>query len=78
LNTGLSFAYLKVNIALARPISGIVAMVVTHVGFIIDKKASKLIGKRAELIGGLIHLAIAIISGSLALICFLELLLFIE
>jgi putative Mn2+ efflux pump MntP len=60
LAVGLSFAFLKVNIALASPIIGIVAMVVTVVGFILGRKASKLIGKRAELIGGLILLAIAI------------------
>jgi len=60
LAVGLSFAFLEVNIALASPTIGIVTMVVTVVGFIVGRKASTIIGKRAELLGGLILLAIAI------------------
>ena len=59
LAVGLSFAFLNINIALASPIIGAVAFVVTTIGFILGKKASKLIGKRAEAIGGIILLAIA-------------------
>lgn len=60
LAVGLSFAFSKVNIALASSTIGAVAFVVTIIGFILGKKASKLIGKRAEVIGALILLAIAV------------------
>jgi len=60
LAVGLSFAFLKVNIALASPTIGMVAFVVTIIGFVLGKRASKLIGKRAEVIGALILLAIAV------------------
>ena len=59
LAVGLSFAFLKINIAVASPTIGIVAFVVTTIGFILGKKASKLIGKRAKVIGAIILLAIA-------------------
>ncbi len=59
LAVGLSFAFLNVNIALASPTIGAVAFVVTTIGFVLGKKASKLIGKRAEAIGALILLFIA-------------------
>ena len=59
LAVGLSFAFLNVNIALASPTIGAVAFLVTTIRFILGKKASKLIGKRAEAIGALILLAIA-------------------
>jgi putative Mn2+ efflux pump MntP len=56
---GLSFAFLDVNIALASPTIGVVAFVVTIIGFKLGKRASKLIGKRAEAIGAIILLGIA-------------------
>ena len=59
LAVGLSFAFLNVSIVLASPTIGVVAFIVTAIGFILGKKASKLIGKRAEAIGALILLAIA-------------------
>jgi putative Mn2+ efflux pump MntP len=59
LAVGLSFAFLEVNIAMASLTIGIVAFLVTAIGFIVGKRASKIIGKRAEVIGGLILLAIA-------------------
>ena len=59
LAVGLSFAFLSVNIALASPTIGVVAFIVTTFGFILGKRVSKLIGKRAEVIGGIILLAIA-------------------
>jgi len=59
LAVGLSFAFLNINIALASPTIGAVAFVVTTIGFIVGKRASKVIGKRAEVIGALILLAIA-------------------
>ena len=59
LAVGLSFAFLDVSIAVASPVIGVVAFVVTAIGFLAGRKASRLIGKRAEAIGGLILLAIA-------------------
>jgi putative Mn2+ efflux pump MntP len=59
LAVGLSFAFLNVNIGLASGIIGAVAFVITMIGFVIAKRASKIIGKRAETLGGLILLAIA-------------------
>ena len=59
LAVGLSFALLKVNIALASSTIGAVAFLVTTIGFVVGKRSSKIIGKRAEAIGGIILLAIA-------------------
>jgi putative Mn2+ efflux pump MntP len=59
LAVGLSFALVEVNIALASPIIGIVALGITVVGLQVGKRAGKLLGKRAETLGGLILLAIA-------------------
>lgn len=59
LAVGLSLAFLDVNIALASPTIGAVAFIATTLGFILGRKASKLVGKRAEAIGALILLAIA-------------------
>lgn len=59
LAVGLSFAFLEVNIALASPTIGVVAFLATMIGFILGKRASRLVGKRAEALGGLILLAIA-------------------
>jgi putative Mn2+ efflux pump MntP len=60
LAVGLSFAFLNVNIALASPTIGAVAFVVTIIGFKLGKKAGRLIGKRAEALGGIILLAIGL------------------
>lgn len=60
LAVGLSFAFLNVNIALASPTVGLVAFMVTIIGFILGKKASKLIGRQAKAIGAFILLAIAL------------------
>jgi putative Mn2+ efflux pump MntP len=59
LAVGLSFAFIKVDIAVASPIIGVVAFIATVTGFLLGRKAGKLIGKRAEIIGGLILLVIA-------------------
>ena len=60
LAVGLTFAFIKVNILLASLTIGIVAFVVTMIGFQLGKKAHHLIGKRAEIIGGLILIGIGI------------------
>lgn len=54
LAVGLSFAFLKVNIALASSTISIVALLATATGFVLGRKAGKLIGKRAEAIGGIV------------------------
>ena len=59
LAVGLSFAFLEVNMALASPTIGMVSFVVTALGFILGKRVSKLMGKRAEVLGAIILLAIA-------------------
>jgi putative Mn2+ efflux pump MntP len=59
LAVGLSFAFLEVNMALASPTIGVVAFAVTAFGFILGKRVSKLMGKRAEALGAVILLAIA-------------------
>ncbi len=59
LAVGLSFAMLDVHIASASAIIGLVALGITIVGFQAGKRAGKLMGKRAETLGGLILLAIA-------------------
>jgi len=60
LAVGLTFAFVKMNILLASLTIGIVALVATAVGFLLGKKAHHLIGKRAEVIGGLILIGIGI------------------
>ncbi len=60
LAVGLSFAFLRVNMAVASLTIGTVAFVVTTTGFMIGQKAGKLLGKRAEAIGGLILLGIGL------------------
>ncbi|HEY94685.1 MAG TPA: manganese efflux pump [Dehalococcoidia bacterium] len=60
LAVGLTFAFIKVNITLAVVTIGITAFLATVVSFLIGKKLNKLAGRWAELIGGLILLAIGI------------------
>ena len=59
LAVGLSFAFLEVNMAMASPTVGAVSFVVTALGFMLGKRVSKLMGKRAEVLGAIILLAIA-------------------
>jgi len=58
LAVGLTFAFLEVNIALASSITGAIALAVTAIGFLLGRKAGKLLGKRAELVGGIILISI--------------------
>ena len=60
LAVGLTFAFVKVNILLASVTIGIVSFVVTIIGFVLGKKAHSVIGKQAEVIGGLILIGIGI------------------
>jgi putative Mn2+ efflux pump MntP len=59
LAVGLSFAFLEVNMAMASPTVGAVSFAVTALGFMLGKRVSKLMGKRAEVLGAIILLVIA-------------------
>ena len=59
LAVGLSFAFLKVNIIMSSITIGVVAFLATTIGFVAGKKTSNIIGKWAEVTGGIILLAIA-------------------
>lgn len=60
LAVGLTFAFLEVNIAMASSMVGAIAFLVTAVGFLSGRKAGKLLGKRAELVGGIILISIGL------------------
>jgi len=60
LAVGLSFAFLSVNIAAASFTIGLVAFMATALGFIIGKKSTRILGKRAELIGAIILIGIGL------------------
>jgi putative Mn2+ efflux pump MntP len=60
LAVGLSFAFLEVNIWFAAGIIGIIAFLATILAFLIGMKVSGILGKRAELIGGLVLVGIGL------------------
>jgi putative Mn2+ efflux pump MntP len=60
LAVGLSFAFLQVNIATASLTIGAVAFFITLAGFMAGKKLGEIVGKRAEIIGGIILILIGI------------------
>jgi manganese efflux pump family protein len=60
LAVGLSFALLEVNLAMASITIGAVAFVNTLLGFMVGKKLSSVVGKRAEIIGGIILVIIGL------------------
>lgn len=60
LAVGLAFAFEKINIWLAISVIGAVAFIVTWIGFVIGRKVGEIVGKRAELIGGLILIGIGV------------------
>lgn len=60
LAVGLSFAFLEVNIWLAAGIIGIVAFLATILAFLVGMKVSGVLGKRAELIGGMVLIGIGL------------------
>ena len=57
---GLTFAFLEINIVVASSTIGITAFVVTAIGFLLGRKASNLIGRRAEVIGGVVLIGIGL------------------
>jgi len=60
LAVGLSFAFMQVNIWTAIGTIGLVAFLVTGLGFIIGKRIGGVLGKRAELAGGLVLIGIGL------------------
>lgn len=60
LAVGLSFAFLEVSIIMASLTIGIIAFIVTASGFLLSRKVSKLVGRRAKLVGGVILIAIGL------------------
>ncbi|OGN96852.1 MAG: hypothetical protein A2Y89_01415 [Chloroflexi bacterium RBG_13_51_18] len=60
LAVGLSFAFLKTDILLAGITVGVTAFIITVVAQLIGEKVGSLVGKRAELVGGLILIGIGI------------------
>jgi putative Mn2+ efflux pump MntP len=60
LAVGLSFAFLKVNIAIACVTIGVVAFGVTVAGFTLGRKVRTWLSKYAEAIGGIILIAIGL------------------
>lgn len=60
LAVGLSFAFLKVNIWLASLTIGVTAFTITAVGFLVGRKAGQLMGKRADVVGGIILILIGL------------------
>jgi manganese efflux pump family protein len=52
LAVGLSFALLQINIIFASLLIGIVAFIITHLGFYLGRKAGRLLGQRAKIAGG--------------------------
>ncbi len=60
LAVGLSFAFLEVNIAIASPIIGVVAFLLTWAGFVAGRHVARFAGRWAEVTGAVILLGIAI------------------
>lgn len=55
---GLGFAFLKVHILVAVVIIGLVSAAFTIIGVLLGKRYGKFLGKKAEIIGGLVLLGI--------------------
>ncbi|OGO18453.1 MAG: hypothetical protein A2Z15_02815 [Chloroflexi bacterium RBG_16_50_11] len=60
LAAGLSFAFLKTDILIAGITVGLTAFIITAIAQLIGNKVGSLVGKRAEIIGGLILMGIGI------------------
>lgn len=57
---GLTLAFLKVHIAVASITIGTIAFVATVLGFVLGRKVSKLMGRWAETIGGVVLIGIGL------------------
>jgi putative Mn2+ efflux pump MntP len=60
LAVGLSFAFLQVDIVLAGVTVGVVTFLAVTAGFLLGKKAGRIIGKRAEVVGGIVLIIIGL------------------
>lgn len=60
LAVGLSFAFLKISIFYPSIIIGIVAFLMTAIGMFFGEKLGKIVGKRVEILGGLILIGIGV------------------
>ena len=60
LAVGLSFAFLETNITVASTTIGVTAFLVTAIAFVLGSKVGGVIGKRAEIVGGVILIGIGI------------------
>jgi len=60
LAVGVSFAFLEVNLAYACAVIGGAAFVLSIVGLVLGKNLGKVIGKRAEIIGGIVLIGIGV------------------
>ena len=60
LAVGLSFAFVQVPIVSASLTIGIVAFLITVLGFFAGRRAGELLGKRAEMVGGLVLIGIGL------------------
>jgi putative Mn2+ efflux pump MntP len=60
LAVGLSFAFLSVSIVVPVVTIGVVAALITGVGFLVGRKVSRVLGERAETLGGIILIGIGL------------------
>jgi len=60
LAVGLTFGLVKIGITLASLTIGLVAFVITGVGFLLGRKLSSIMGRRAEIVGGAVLIAIGL------------------
>lgn len=60
LAVGVSFSLIDSNVFYAAFIIGAMSFILTAIGFLIGKKVGEIIGKRAEIIGGLILISIGV------------------
>jgi len=60
LTIGLSFAFLNVDIVLACSVIGVIALLASITGFLLSKKLGELVGKKAEIIGGVVLIIIGL------------------
>jgi len=60
LAVGVSFAFFDINLAYACLIIGTIALALTAMGLSLGKKIGKVVGKRAEIVGGIVLIGIGI------------------
>jgi len=60
LAVGLSFAFMETDIVFSVIVIGVVAFLITHLGFLVGKKAGSVLGTRAKIIGGIVLIGIGL------------------